>query len=190
MMLIYAMQDWKPALPWSDIRKSLESLNHPLILAIAGGGVAAFTTYLAASVWADSASAWIAFGALLQGAGTLAVLVLLGRQLLQRQLNETPFSFNQLLSDLTNADPLKRLIAVRQLTNLASANDTPAKRREIADYFRLMLSREEETIVQEALLDGLQLVNRVPRLQQATQPRVDPMAMRRTTASRRRVPVR
>lgn len=191
MMLIYLMQNWKPTLPWADIRKILDNLNHPLILAIAGGGVASLTTYLAASVWVESTNSWIALGALLQGAGTLAVLILLSRQLLQRQSNEDPLSFNQLLSDLTHSDPLKRLIAVRQLTNALPTSENPARRREIADYFRLMLSREEETLVQEALLDGLQLVSRVQRLKQATQPRVDPVAMRRTTtSSRRRVPVR
>lgn len=192
MLLIYLMHDGKLNLPWAELRKLLNTVNQPLVLPIAGGGVAALATYLAASVWTDSASPWIAFAALLQGAGTLAVLILLSWQILQRQANHDHVSFNQVLSNLTDRDPLKRLIAVRHLTNTIPAiRDDEARRREISDYLRLMLSREEEPIVLEAVLDGLQLLNRGYRLNPATQPSVDVAAMKRSrTKVRRQVPVR
>lgn len=192
MLLIYLMHDWKLSLPWAEIRKLLEGWNQPIALAVAGGGVATLTTYLAASIWVESDSAWIAGGALLQGAGTLAVLVLLLGNRLQRQATRDRIGYNQLLADLTHDDPLKRLIAVRRLTStVPDRQDNSAQRREIADYFRLMLSREQEPIVREAVLDGLQLLDRVKALKPATQPAMSPLPMQRSsTKVRKRVPVR
>lgn len=62
MTLIYLLHDWQFSLPWAKGRQLLQDLNQPLTLAIAGGGVAALTTYLAASIWIDSDSPWIALG--------------------------------------------------------------------------------------------------------------------------------
>lgn len=192
MMLIYLMHDWKLSLPWAEIRKWLDGWNQPIALAIAGGGVATLTTYLAASIWVESDSAWIAVGSLLQGAGTLVVLVLLVWNLLQRQASRDRVSYNQLLADLTHDDPLKRLIAVRRLTStVPDQKDNSAQRQEIADYFRLMLSREQEPIIREAVLDGLQLLDRVKALKPAMQPVMPPLAIKRSAAKvRKRVPVR
>lgn len=190
MLLLYRMQDWRLDVPWSQMQKFLERWNQPWAIASAGGGLAALTTYLAASVWADSESSWIALGALLQGAGTLAVLVLLTWQLLHRQTERGQDQLDQILTNLTHTDPLKRLIAVRQLTHtLTERGDDPAYRRELSDYFRLMLRREQESIVREAVLDGLRRVDRARQLKQSSQPTMDAVGMKRTQ-SRRRVPVR
>jgi len=192
MMLIYLLHDWKLELPWAELRKFLDSCNQPFVLAVAGGGVATLTTYLAASIWMESESHWIASGAILQGAGTLAVLVLLIWQNLSRQANRDRVAYNQLLADLTHDDSLKRLIAVRQLAaTVPDRNSDPVRRREVADYFRLMLNREAEPLIREAVLDGLHLIERVHTLKQATQPTIDPTAMTRSVArSRKRLPVR
>jgi len=192
MLLIYLLHDWKLELPWAQLRKFFESCNQPLVLAVAGGGVATLTTYLATSIWMESESHWIASGAILQGAGTLAVLVLLLWQNLSRQASRDRVTYNQWLADLTHTDSLKRLIAVRQLTaSVPDRENDLVRRREVADYFRLMLNQESEPLIREAVLDGLHLIDRVQSLKQATQPTVDPAAMKRSVArSRKHVHVR
>ena len=88
---------------------------------------------------------------------------------------------NQWLGDLTQENSLKRLIAVRQLT--AAFKDSPQRsgnsqllleaqrwqplpplqsfpgidRTHIVEYFQLMLYQENEPLVREALLEGLQV---------------------------------
>jgi hypothetical protein len=160
MALIYLMQDWRDGMPKALLKPLLTLLNQPLVLAVAGGGTAMLTTYLAASVWADSTSPWIAAGSLVQGAGTLAVLLLLAGQVVQRQGRQSA-SLHPLLMDLTHADPLRRLIAVRQLMRSSADWETdPVQRGEVVEYFRLMLSRESEETVHEALLDALSALDR------------------------------
>ncbi|NJP10917.1 MAG: hypothetical protein HC866_16745 [Leptolyngbyaceae cyanobacterium RU_5_1] len=113
-----------------------------------------------------------------------------------RRASRDRIHFNQMIADLTHDDPLKRLIAVRQLTDLVSfLQDDRAprsllgkkpSRRDVADYFRLMLSREREPIIREAVLDGLQTLDIVHQLKQATQPAIN-SAHRLTPAKTRRV---
>lgn len=191
MMLLYLLHDWKLDIPWSQIRKVLTGWNQPIVLAIAGGGLASFTTYFATSIWIDSESPWIASGAILQGLGTLTVLVLLIWQNLNRQATREQVHFNQMLADLTHTDPLKRLIAVRQLTHIVpDLHKHPTRSREIADYFRLLLNREEELIVREAALEGLQQLDRTKQLKQAMQPLLNTTALKQSSLkSRSRVPI-
>lgn len=193
MMLVYLMHDWQLDQSWPDLRKWLEGWNQPLALAIAGGGIATLTTYLATAIWADASSPWLALGAILQGTGTLAVLVLLIWQILNWQANQERTSFSQLVTNLTHADPLQRLIAIRQLTDSVTQVRQPdqRQRRAIADYFRLMLNQEQEPIIRDALLDGLQSIDRPTQaLKPASQPPLKVMAIQPTSAKkRRRVPV-
>lgn len=177
MLLVYLMHDWQPDLDLSGLRKLLEGWNQPFVVSSGAGAIATLCTYMAVSVWHDSASAWIASGAILQALGTLTVLLTLAWQLLHRQ-EPKPRRYHQLVSDLVHEDSLRRLIAVRQLTDIISVlqdepprRPVPAKkpsRREISDYFRLMLTREPDAIVREALFDGLQTVEIVRQLKQAT----------------------
>jgi len=186
MLLVYLMHDWQPRLPWAKIRKFLQGWDHPLVLAVGAGGVATFTTYLAASIWVASESHWIASGAILQGAGTLSVLGLLIWQMLTRPAQRQQVQMTQLLADLTHADPLRRLIAVRQLTHTVPQMQQALQPcREIADCFRLMLSQEQEPLVREAVLEGLQALTQVHPLKQTTQPAVDPVMTQRSPQAKR-----
>ncbi|MBF2028895.1 MAG: hypothetical protein IGS48_19395 [Oscillatoriales cyanobacterium C42_A2020_001] len=181
MLLVYLMHDWKPTLNVSELRKFLQGWNQPFVIAAGAGAIATLTTYTAASVWADSDSPWIASGAILQSMGTLAVLLLLITQMLNRREHRERTHYNRLVSNLVNDDPLKRLIAVRQLTEAVSlieddlSDRSPGSvkkpsRKHIADYFRLMLTREDDPIVRDAIYDGLQTLDIVHQLKQATAP--------------------
>lgn len=188
MLLVYVMHDWKPAFNAIEIRKMLQGWNQPFLMSAGAGTIATFSTYLAVSIWAESDSAWIASGAILQGIGTLTGLGLLVWQILNRPDPRAHIQVNQLLFDLAHADPLKRLLAVRQLTDSISMLDdrhsvdrrSPAinhphlskipSRRQVADYFRVMLQREDDPIIRAAVLDGLQTLEIVHQLRQATEP--------------------
>ncbi|MEX0271528.1 hypothetical protein AB3R30_20565 [Leptolyngbyaceae cyanobacterium UHCC 1019] len=191
MLLVYLMHDWKPSINAVALRQLLQGWNQPFLVAAGTGAIATFSTYLAAAIWAESDSAWIASGAILQGMGTLTGLGLLVWQICNRQESHAPLQINQLLFDLAHEDPLKRLLAVRQLTDSISVLDDQSRldrrslptnrhpnlakipsRRQIADYFRVMLQREEDPIIRAAVLDGLQTLEIVHHLKQATEPQV------------------
>jgi hypothetical protein len=207
MLLVYLMYDWKPAINAVEIRKLLPGWNQPFMISAGAGAIATFSTYLAAAIWAESDSAWIASGAILQGMGTLTGLGLLVWQVCNRPDSRSQIQINQLLFDLAHKDPLKRLLAVRQLTDSVSVLDNayrlnrrsrtanrsqnPAKvpsRRQIADYFRVMLQREEDPIIRAAVLDGLQTVEIIDQLQQATEPMVRVSQSRSPAKVRRLAP--
>ena len=172
MLLVYLMQDgvWKS--PRLEVQKFLQGWNQSFLLAAASGCAATFGIYLAASLWAEVSSPWIATGMLLQQVTTIAALGLLIWQMVNRQESRPTTRFNQVLDDLTNGDPLKRLIAVRRITDAIEQHDR-AQKRQISDYLRVMLSREENSIVRDAVLEGLQTLDVTRSL---TASKVEPIA--------------
>lgn len=182
MVLVYLMQEWNWQLYWSSLRRFLSGSNQQLTLAVGSGGIATLTTYMAVSVWMDSDSGWIASGAILQGFGTLATFVLLAWQLLYSQASQDEVNRDKMLNDLTEADPVKRLLAVRQLTQWGTnQRHKPSVCRVVADCFRLMLSHEQESIIREAVLDGLMVLDNNQRLGKGVQPLQTPISLKRAT---------
>lgn len=153
--------------------------NRPVTLAIASGGVATLSSYLAIALWSEVHHPGLAMGILLQGAGMLAVFLILAWQALHQTANQTEAQLHTILQNLTEADPLQRLVAIRQATDWAS------KRQEgqspisihayLADCFRLMLTRETDPVLRNALLDGLQSLNQPSQLSQGTAPLKPPL---------------
>jgi hypothetical protein len=182
LMLVYLMQEWDWQVNLSDLRRFLSGSNRQLTLAVGSGGVATLSTYIAVSIWIDSDSSWIAAGAILQGFGTLATLLLLVWQIINRQANRDEAKLNAMLADLTDVDPLKRLIAVRQLIQWGTDSQLERHtRRHLADYFCLMLNREQETVVRDAVLEGLQVFGNTPILNKGTAPLQIPVTLKRAT---------
>jgi hypothetical protein len=137
--------------------------NRSMTLAVASGGVATVGSYLAIAIWRESHS-WLATGIIIEGGMVLGVLLLMAWQRFDQSLDPTvsidPIS-SKLLADLTDADPLKRLIAIRLLAQQAASSTLPLSSADLSDCFRLMLNRETETVVCSALLDGLRQLNRL-----------------------------
>jgi hypothetical protein len=159
MFLVYSFQN-SGQIPWRRVHRQLQSLNRPVVIALASGGIATLSTYMMAVIWRDSTSPWLAAGSIMQGLGTLAVLILLARLILHRQAEADQSHFQRVVSDLTVEDDLKRLIAVRQLTYLCKTNRLSlAKQRMVGEYLRLLLSHEQASLVHNAALDGLQLLS-------------------------------
>jgi hypothetical protein len=162
MLLVYSMQKWDWQLRWSEIQKFLWGPNRRLALAVASGGIATVSTYLAAAIWVDSNSPWIAAGAILQGLGTLLTLILLVWQIVGFYGNRDEDSFDRLLVNLTESDPLKRLIALRQLTKIITRKQVDAAvQQDVVQCLHLLLSSEEEAVVREAAFESLQALDRL-----------------------------
>ncbi|WP_392481466.1 armadillo-type fold-containing protein [Nostoc sp. C110] len=162
MVLVYSMQKWDWQLHWSKIRKFLNSSNRRLVLAVISGGLATVSTYMAAAIWVDSHSSWIAAGAIIQGVGTLLTLILLVWQIVNFYENREEDYLDRLLVNLTDKDPLKRLIALRQLTKFISRQRVDSSvQQDVAECLQLLLSREEEVAIREAAFKSLQACDRI-----------------------------
>jgi hypothetical protein len=157
MLLVYVLQDSKLK-PWKELQKLLEGWNSRFVLAAASGGAALLGTYMASSIWVEAEHHWIATGMIFQGTATFGLLGLVVWQMMGQQRDRTASKVDQVLLNLTNTDPLKRLIAVRQLIELMEHRDTQSQHRQYADYLRVMLSREEDEIVRDSILEGLQVL--------------------------------
>lgn len=163
MVLVYLLLQNRLALPRVEWQVLWKPANRSLTLSIATGGVTCFTLYLILGIWQETGGSWLAQGVILQGLGTLAILLFLAWQWIERTDERTAdctSSVEQWLSQLADPDPLKRLIATRRLIQIAQSNATPLlATAELADCFRLMLNRETEPIVCRALVEGLQALN-------------------------------
>jgi hypothetical protein len=164
MMLVYRGQlgDWQ--LLRSKAEQFWEGPNRRFVLAVGAGSIATLGAYMSWAIWADSESHWMALSLILQNFGTIAIAGLLLRQALSLGASKDEAALDRILADLTDADPVKRLIAVRQMTDLVnnggfdpvSSVKSSSTRSRAAECFRLMLSREPEALVRNALLEGLQ----------------------------------
>ncbi len=179
MLASYMLQGWDWHQLRSRLNQSLVGANRQVAIAVGTGGLATLGSYMAVSVWIESPSPWFATAVIAQGMMTLGILILLVWQGLNRQVTSEATHLNAGVMNLTDSDPLKRLIAVRQITK--SLPITPiSERRAIADYFRLMLTRETEPLVRDAVLDGLQAVDPSKQLGVGMEPLAVPPLKKRT----------
>lgn len=187
MVLVYWMHEWDWEVPWSDIRSSLHNSDLQLTLAVGSGGIATFSTYMTASIWVDSHSHWIATGTILQGLGTIATLILLIWQIVSWQTSREEAQMDDLLIDLTDTDPLKRLIAVRHLTRLVTRTRDSFQHKTVAEYLRLLLSKEQESIIRAAVFDSLQTLNKVQQLSSGSPAFATPVVVKRSKATSQKI---
>jgi hypothetical protein len=170
MIFVYGLQQRSWQLPLAQLQRLLQSPYKPLVLAGLSGGVATLTTYMATAIWQESPSPWLASGLILQGCGTLAVLILLTWLLLNRQHRQDQTHFDAIVADLTESDVLKRLIAVRQLSRFSrEALLDSTHKRIVNEYFQLLLAQEQEVLVRDAVLDGLQQLRSLPESRPITE---------------------
>lgn len=162
--------------------------QRPVTLALFSGAVVSVGAYVSIALWTETHGSWVAKGMILQGVATAAMLLLLGWQTIERlthrevgdssaDAHTSQRTVERLLSDLSDADALKRLIAVRRLTQWvqqqpgAATGDreaayeisAPLSAADLAECFRLMLNRETDPAVCRALLDSLHQLNPQPR---------------------------
>jgi hypothetical protein len=163
---------------WQNV---LVGSNRQLLLAVGSGAIGAFCTYLAAVVWADAENQWLATGAILQGFASLTTVGLLVWSLWGRKANTLEAKLEQLLIDLSNNDPLKRLIAIRQLTRLIVRNRLSSEHYwQSIEYYYLMLSQPQVPIVKNALLESLDLLGAETGLKSKQNPIKIPVQLHQT----------
>lgn len=157
MLSAYSMQKWDWRLRWLELQKLFNGTNRQLVIAVGSGGLATVSTYMAAAIMADSPSPWLAAGAIAQGLGTLLTIILLVWQLVKTYAGKEENDFEQLFLNLTEKDPLKRLVTLRRLTKIIKAQQiSPELQRDITQCLQLLLTREEQPIVREAAFESLQ----------------------------------
>jgi hypothetical protein len=179
MLLVYRMQQWDWQRYWSSLSQFLSGYNQPLTLAVGSGAMATLSTYMLIAIWVDFDSPWIAASTILQILGTLTILTLVVWQALNRPASQSVVNLDQMLSDLTDANPVKRLVAVQQLTEWGTDPFLhPSERCIVADCFRLMLTHEQEAVIRGAVLDGLQVLDNKRMLGKGTQPLQVPMVLK------------
>lgn len=168
MVSVYLTQQGQLKLNWQGWRKLWSQSNRALSLSVLAGLVALGSTYLATAVWLESEQHWMATSILLEGFGILALGWLLVWQFFDRPLqaqDQAEEQFRRVLANLSHPDPLKRLIAVRQTTHqLLCAADPcllPMTTSQLAECFRLMLDRETEALVCNALVESMQALTPV-----------------------------
>ncbi|XTZ12686.1 MAG: hypothetical protein ACP8RL_03115 [cyanobacterium endosymbiont of Rhopalodia inflata] len=171
MILMYQIQGGNWQRRWSYYCEFLRGSSGRLVLAVSSGGLGAIVAYIAVSVWANSENCWLAIGCITQGIGTLLSFGLLLWQIVQGREKGYENQFNQWILDLTSANPLKRLIAVKSLANLLKKQwFNYHYHQQLRDYFKLMLTKETESLVRQGILEELAMCNeqQVPNLKKDT----------------------
>ncbi|MFQ4145962.1 armadillo-type fold-containing protein [Chlorogloeopsis sp. ULAP02] len=169
MILTYSIQGWNWQLRWSEIRKFLNSPSHRLAIAVSSGGIACVSTYMAAAIWFDAKSPWIATGLIVQGLGTLLTLILVLWQIVNFYGFQEENQLDRLVENLTEKDPLKRLVAVRQITKLFTRKRVDfCEQQNITECLQLLLRQEEEPAIREAIFQSLQALEQLQILSPTT----------------------
>lgn len=178
MLLLYWLQEWNWQTRLANLRRLVSGSNRQLTLAVGGGGIATLGSYMAISVWLDTESPWIAAGGILQGLGTLVILLLLMGRWASQPVPDEGTNLERLLLELTAAEPLRRFIAVKRLTR--SLRDQECDREEyrtVIEAWRLMLSVESEPAVRNALLDGLKMLKPKAQKPRPVRTQVKPLSL-------------
>lgn len=169
MLIAYAIPKWNWQISWLEIRRFLNSANSRLTLAVVSGAIATFMTYMTAAIWVDAPSFWMAVGVIVQGFGTLLTLILLVWQIFSFYEHQEEDHLEQLLNNLTARDPLKRLLAVRQLTKFITRKQVEVSvKQDVVECLQLLLSKEEEKVIREAVFNSLETLDGLQRLIEST----------------------
>ncbi len=141
---------------WQTLSRILVGYNRKLVFTLSSGLLGGLFTYLATTVWAETENPWLAFSSILQGLLSLMTLTLLGWYVKRETGHRRNDRFSDLLGELTAQDDLKRLIAVNQLTEMVKQRKLHQERlAQLRNYFQFMLTQVPESLLQDALLDGL-----------------------------------
>lgn len=172
MVAVYMMQDWSWNVILWRIHKFSQSPYRHLPLSVASGACTVFLTYMFLALWSNQENHWLASANILQLAATLGVLTILVRQAFKQWLQRQQDNFDQLISQLSVSDDLARLIAIKQVNQYVKDNRLPAAQEQaIADYCQILLNRETEIIMREAIFETLEALQSVvdrPALKRST----------------------
>ncbi|MGB5592801.1 MAG: hypothetical protein WBM62_02040 [Crocosphaera sp.] len=160
MGLVYRFQTVNWQRRWLYWREFVNSSQGKLAIAVSSGSLGIISSYIALSIWSNAENRWLATGLILQGFGTFLILGLLSWQLFDSPRKKQDAQYQEWVSQLTDVNVLKRLIAVENLSNLIEKKQlTPIQAKQLRGYFRLMLNQETEIIVRQAVLQCCQVLD-------------------------------
>lgn len=177
---------------WQQLTAVLQRRCSPRLRLWLLSAAVVMATYGATALWSDSHS--LGLPAMVGAQGVLVLL--LGGLLLgavapkpaATALEDTATPLEQQLRQLAHADPLTRLVAVRQAVRLALEKAPQAQSAGISgpahliDCLHLMLAQETEPMVRTAIREGLEQLRQKPQL--AAGPPAVQTPLKATTASR------
>jgi hypothetical protein len=151
----------RPLCSWQALVKWFTGSYSTSILAVGCGLLSLIASYMTLLIWRDTNSFWLALAILLQGLGVLSVLGLCLWQLFkQGKQRLTPTQIDYWINHLTALDPLKRLIAIRQINHFVESTSLDSQRtQELREYFQFLLQQESEPTIQNAITEGLGILN-------------------------------
>ena len=165
MLSVYSMPQWNWSQFWCQIRNFLQTTNGRLVLSVSSGAIACLGTYTGAIIWVSASNIWIALGAIIQGLATVIILILLARLLITLHGNQEQDKLDQLLDNLTDTDPLKRLIGAGKLRKLIIRKQLePQVKQYIIQCLQLLLSKESEAAIRDVAFDSLQALEPAQKL--------------------------
>ncbi|HEY9705042.1 MAG TPA: hypothetical protein V6C58_21565 [Allocoleopsis sp.] len=169
MLIVYFLPHWDFNSFLAKIRQFIHSPNSQLILAVSSGAIASLLTYITTGILIHTDNHWIATTMIIQTLATPLMIILLILQLVNNQNTRHTTKLNLLINNLTEPDHLKRLITIKELINLAENKTfTATEKQTIAEYFCLMLTQEQETVIRDALLSGLPMFSNQTLINQTT----------------------
>lgn len=154
MVVVYWLQQQDLTTYWRTLTQKFQGPQRLLTIAVLSGSITAFGTYLMTSVWATTDNHWLATASLTQGVGVLGILALVSWQAIQHPLLQVDRAYEQLIWRLTAPNPLKRLMAVRQLTR-HYRRYPQLQRQELQEYFVMLLADEVHPKVRQSLLSAI-----------------------------------
>lgn len=163
MLLVYSMPQWDWSNFVDNLRNYLQTTSGRIVLSVTSGAIACLGTYTAVTIWTDAPNVWIGGGAIVQGIATVLVLILLARMLISLHQDRED-KLERSLDNLTDTDPLKRLIGVRQLTKLATDQLEPEEKKYVIECLQLLLTNESEAKIRDAAFDSLQALEPAEKL--------------------------
>ncbi|WP_448527393.1 hypothetical protein [Parathermosynechococcus lividus] len=131
-----------------------QAAQHPLGATVAAGAIACLGTYTLTHLWQGATDHWLVIALVLQGALLLALLTVLIWVAAQQQQQQ----LQRWLQELSHANPLHRLIAIRQLSRLVDRGD----RQCAQEALYLLLNQETEPLVRRAALSVLDQLDDTP----------------------------
>lgn len=151
-------------LSWQNVSKWFSGSYTPTILAVGFGLLAMVASYMTLCIWQEMDSFWLAMAILLQGLGLLSTLGLVIWHILKNEQHPiTPNQIDYWVNNLTALDPLKRLVAIRQISHYAESTPLDSGRiQELREYFQLLNQQESEATIRNAIAQTLQTLNTSP----------------------------
>jgi hypothetical protein len=159
MLGVYLMATSGTTIDWVAVSRLGDRLRQPVLLAIGTGAIVSLLVYVSLAVWGATENHWVASGLIAQGVATLAVLVLLVWQTLNRLTGRDRVELTPMLLQVADENGLKRMIAIRQIGQwLEQRRLDRAERKSVAACVQYLLGRETDGAIREAALDVLQQI--------------------------------